>query len=151
MKVLLLDQADRLLLLRGDEYADGHSIWFPVGGGLENGEDAVAAALREIDEETGCRDVTIGPEVWRRQHLYSWRGTRTDVHERWFVARTSHFTPSTQALSDEEQTYITGFHWWTAGELIATTAEVFPPDLGTRFQAFLRSGAPATPIDISQK
>ncbi|WP_433167447.1 NUDIX hydrolase [Kribbella sp. CA-247076] len=151
VKVLLLDQSDRLLLLRGDEYADGHPIWFPVGGGLEPGEDAVTAALREIEEETGSRDVTIGPEVWHRQQLYSWRGTRTDVHERWFVARTDRFTPSTQALTDEEQTYITGFRWWTADELIATTAEVFPPDLGTRFRALLRDGAPQTPIDISQR
>lgn len=149
VKLLLLDELDRLLLLRGDERADGQSIWFPVGGGIEDGEDAVAAALREIHEETGRREVSIGPEVWRRQHLYSWRGTQTDTHERWFVVRTSHFTPSPRALTDDEQTYITGFRWWTADELAATTEQVFPPDLGTRLQDLLRDGPPPSPIDIS--
>jgi len=128
--MLLLDQSDRLLLLRGDEVPGGESIWFPVGGGIEDGEDAVTAGLREIDEETGRREVRMGPEVWRRRHLYSWRGTQTDTHERWFVARTQHFTPSPQALTEEEKSYITGFRWWTAEELASTTEQVFPPDLG---------------------
>jgi 8-oxo-dGTP pyrophosphatase MutT (NUDIX family) len=150
VKVLLLDESDRLLLLRGDELADGQSVWFPVGGGVEDGEDAVTAGLREIDEETGQHEVRMGPEVWRRRHLYSWRGTQTDTHERWFVARTQHFTPSPQALTEEEQTYITGFRWWTAEELASTTEQVFPPDLGPRLQALLRNGPPPSPIDISQ-
>jgi 8-oxo-dGTP pyrophosphatase MutT (NUDIX family) len=89
VKVLLLDESDRLLLLRGVEQVGDPPIWFPVGGGVEDGEDAVTAGLREIDEETGRREVRMGPEVWRRRHLYSWRGTQTDTHEQWFVARTS--------------------------------------------------------------
>ncbi len=149
VKVLLLDESDRLLLLSGDEMADGQSIWFPVGGGIEDGEEAVAAVLREIYEETGRREVTIGPEVWHRQHLYSWRGTQTDTHERWFVVRTSQFIPSSRALTEEEQSYITGFRWWTAEDLASTTEKVFPPDLGTRLLHLLRDGTPATPIDIS--
>jgi hypothetical protein len=52
-------------------------------------------------------------------------------------------------LTDDEQTYITGFRWWTADELASTTEQVFPPDLGTRLQALLRDGPPRSPIDIS--
>lgn len=151
VKILLLDQSDRLLLLKGDEVAGGKSVWFPVGGGVEDGEDAVTAGLREIEEETGRREVRMGPEVWHRRHLYSWRGTETDTHERWFVARTSHFTPSPQALTEEEQSYITGHRWWTADELASTTDKVFPPDLGTHLQALLRNGPPPSPIDISSR
>lgn len=151
VKVLLLDESDRLLLLSGDELADGRSIWFPVGGGIEDGEDPVTAVLREIYEETGRREVTIGPEVWNRQHLYSWRGTQTDTHERWFVVRTQQFTPSPRALTEEEQTYITGFHWWTAKALASTKEQVFPPDLGTRLLHLLHNGPPPSPIDISTR
>ncbi len=148
VKVLLLDESDRLLLLSGDEFADGQSIWFPVGGGIEDGEDAVATVLREIYEETGRREATIGPEVWHRQHLYSWRGTHTDTHERWFVVRTSQLIPSSRALTEEEQSYITGFRWWTAEDLASTTEKVFPPDLGARLLHLLRDGTPSSPIDI---
>jgi ADP-ribose pyrophosphatase YjhB (NUDIX family) len=150
VKVLLLDQSDRLLLLCGNELAGGESIWFPVGGGVEDGEDAVTAGLREIADETGQREVTMGPEVWHRRHLYSWRGTQTDTYERWFVARTRHFTPSPEALTDHEQSYLTGFRWWTADQLASTTEPVFPPDLGTRLTELLRDGPPASPIDISE-
>lgn len=149
VKILLLDQADRLLLLRGRESAEREPIWYPVGGGIEQGEDAVAAGRREILEETGQREVVIGPEVWRRRHLYSWRGKQTDTHERWFVARTPHFTPSLQALTPEEQTYVTGFHWWTADELVATPDPVFPPDLGVRLTALLHDGYPLSPTNIA--
>lgn len=150
VKVLLLDQADRLLLLRGDEKAGGEPVWFPVGGGIESGEDAVAAGLREIAEETGCREVTMGPEVWHRRHLYAWRGQQTDTDERWFMARAAHFTPSPQALTDEEQSYITGFRWWAVEELVSTTDPVFPPDLGPRLRDLLRDGTPVSPIDIGE-
>jgi 8-oxo-dGTP pyrophosphatase MutT (NUDIX family) len=151
VKVLLLDESDRLLLLSGDEMADGQSIWFPVGGGIEDGEDAVAAVLREVYEETGRCEVTIGPEVWHRQHLYSWRGTQTDTHERWFVVRTSRFVPSSRALTEEEQSYITGFRWWTPEDLASTKEKIFPPDLGTRLLQLLRDGTPPTPIDIGKR
>jgi ADP-ribose pyrophosphatase YjhB (NUDIX family) len=150
VKILLLDQSDRLLLLQGAESAATESVWFPVGGGIEDGEDAVTASLREIGEETGCREVRLGPEVWRRRHLYSWRGKQTDTHERWFVARTLHFTPTPHALTEHEQSYITGFRWWTAEELVSTTERVFPPDLGARLTDLLRDGAPASPLDISE-
>jgi 8-oxo-dGTP pyrophosphatase MutT (NUDIX family) len=149
VKILLLDQSDRLLLLRGRESPEREPIWYPVGGGIEQGEDAVAAGRREILEETGRREVEIGPEVWYRRQLYSWRGQQTDTDERWFVARTQHFTPSPYALTAEEQTYLTGFRWWTAEELASTTDPVFPPDLGVRLTSLLHNGFPASPINIS--
>jgi hypothetical protein len=92
----------------------------------------------------------LGPEVWRRRHLYSWRGKQTDTYERWFVARTLHFTPTPEALTEDEQSYITGFRWWTAEELVSTTEPVFPPDLGARLMELLRDGVPASPVDISE-
>ncbi|MEO3939250.1 NUDIX domain-containing protein [Dermatophilaceae bacterium Soc4.6] len=52
VKVLLLDESDRLLLLRGSEHGQ-RQFWFPVGGGVEAGEEPGAACLREIAEETG--------------------------------------------------------------------------------------------------
>jgi hypothetical protein len=65
---------------------------------------------------------------------------QTDTYERWFVARTLHFTPTPQALTEDEQSYITGFRWWTAEELVSTTERVFPPDLGARLTELTDAG-----------
>jgi len=39
VRVLLVDEEDRLLLFRGEEPETGAAFWFPAGGGLEEGED----------------------------------------------------------------------------------------------------------------
>lgn len=150
VKLLLLDQMDRLLLIEAIE-GEGHTpVWCPVGGGIESGEDLHDAARREAAEETGLRHLNLGAEVWWRHHVYSWRGRETDVHERWLLARADHFIPSTAGLTAEEQSCILGYRWWTAEELAATSERVFPPDLGIRLRTLLRTGLPASPIDISQ-
>lgn len=98
-RVLLVDERQRLLLLRSVDPADGSVFWFPPGGGIEPGEDATAAAVREVWEETGLQNCPLEGEVWRRRHLFTW-GTRTyDQHEHWFLARVSHFEPAPGALT----------------------------------------------------
>jgi 8-oxo-dGTP pyrophosphatase MutT (NUDIX family) len=150
VKVLLLDPKDRVLLLEATERKGRTPVWCPVGGGIEDGEDLHDAARREVAEETGLHNVHLGAEVWRRRHMYSWRGRETDVHERWLVARTDHFIPSTAGMTAEEQNCVTDFRWWTAEELATTSERVFPPDLGTRLRTSLQAGLPAFPIDIGQ-
>jgi 8-oxo-dGTP pyrophosphatase MutT (NUDIX family) len=55
-RVLLIDAADRLLLIRSLLVAGqpdrGHA-WFTPGGGIEPGEDLTEAAARELHEEIG--------------------------------------------------------------------------------------------------
>jgi 6-phosphogluconolactonase len=51
-RVLAFDAEERLLLVR---HSYGSGKWMPPGGGLGRGEDALAAAARELLEETACR------------------------------------------------------------------------------------------------
>ena len=51
-RVLAFDPAGRVLLVR---HSYGSPHWMLPGGGLNRGEDAVAAGSRELAEETGCQ------------------------------------------------------------------------------------------------
>ena len=51
-RVLAFDEEERLLLIR---HSYGSGKWMPPGGGLARGEDPLAAAARELHEETACR------------------------------------------------------------------------------------------------
>ncbi|MFC6285154.1 NUDIX hydrolase [Nocardioides sp. GCM10027113] len=149
VKVLLLDPDDRVLLLSGREDEHSDPFWFPVGGGIEPGEDAATAARREVAEETGLGDLRLGQEVWTRRSTYAWRGESRVVEERWFVARTERFEPSGEAMTPDERGYVTGFRWWTVADLAASSASVFPADLASRLGDLLLRGVPSAPIDIS--
>lgn len=62
-----------ICIFRGDEVllvqrskAPGEGSWAPVGGGIEPGETAEVAALREVAEETGVEIRLVG-RVGRRE------------------------------------------------------------------------------------
>lgn len=50
-RVIALDADDRVLLIR---HSYGAQRWMAPGGGLKRGEGVIAAAMRELIEETGC-------------------------------------------------------------------------------------------------
>lgn len=145
-RVLLLDDADRLLLFRGFG-DDGSTFWFPPGGALEPGETAEQAAVREVREETGA-SVELGPEVWTRRHVVSWNGVAHDVRERWFVARVAAFEVDVGGFTADERRWITAHAWWTAAELAATRERLVPADLADRLATLLRDGPPAAPFEV---
>ena len=148
VKLLLVDPDDRLLLVHGRDSADGAHHWYPVGGGIEDGESHHEAAAREAWEETGVEELPAGATVWTRETHYDHAGRSYDVHETWLRHLVAPFEPAPAQLSDLEQESIVGFRWWTADELRATTDSVFPPDLGERFAQLLVDGCPPIPIDI---
>lgn len=45
------------------------STWEVPGGHIEDGETAIEAAARELQEETGAVDYTLTPVCWYRLHL----------------------------------------------------------------------------------
>ncbi|HEY0645444.1 MAG TPA: NUDIX domain-containing protein [Nocardioides sp.] len=149
VKLLLLDEADRALLLHGTDPGTGQRWWYPVGGGIEPGETLQDAAAREAREETGLEDLPVGTSVWVRDHTYEFDGRRMEVHEDWLLHRVPHFDPAPARLSDYESRTLLGFRWWSAEELSETAETVFPPALGELVSALLRDGPPEVPFDIS--
>jgi ADP-ribose pyrophosphatase YjhB (NUDIX family) len=144
----LVDEENRLLLFRAEDPETGITFWFPAGGGLEEGEDVNAAAAREVAEETGLPDVRLGPEVWRRRHVFTWRGVKWDQRERWFISRLPHFELSGAAMTDAEKADLTECRWWSIEELETTDDSLTPRDLAVRFRTLLEDGPPMSPIEV---
>jgi len=147
-RVLLVDEAERVLLLRSVDPADGSVFWYPPGGGIEPDEDAAQAAVREVWEETGLGGVRLDGEVWRRRHRFTWGATTYDQREQWFLARVANFEHVPQALSASEQQEITEFRWWGLAEMDHTDDLLTPRALPALLRALLTDGVPAEPIQI---
>ncbi len=147
-RVLVIDSAERVLLFTSNDERDGHAFWYPPGGRSEADETAEQTALRELWEETGLRDVALGPELWRCRNIAAWGGVTYDCRDRWFLARVPHTSIDTAGFTDNEKTLIVGHRWWTVAELAAATDRLVPDNLAALVQILLRDGPPATPFDL---
>ena len=87
-RVVLVDDADRVLLLSGTDPQVGSRWWHTPGGGVQPGEELIGTALRELVEETGFRLVAeelVGP-IWRRVAHFTFLGVDYRQTEFYFAA-----------------------------------------------------------------
>jgi len=129
-RVILLDPQNRVLLMRYDDGPPNGSHWTTPGGGLNSGEDYPAAALRELAEETGWRDVVLRGEALRRELDMQYAGRMVRQRERLYLARTDQ--PRREIIGVDAMHSADGiaaWRWWTLAELDTTTEVVWPAGL----------------------
>lgn len=149
-RVVLLDPDDRVLLLHGFEPDDpATDWWFTPGGGLEGDETREQAALRELTEETGITDVTLGPVLWTRNCSFPFDGRRWDQDEWYFLARTAQIATDQKGLTELERRSVAGLRWWTSAELLAARETVYPTRLGELLRTLLDEGPPRDPLVLA--
>jgi 8-oxo-dGTP pyrophosphatase MutT (NUDIX family) len=143
-RVLLVDAADRVLLLRGTDPADASrgSWWFTPGGGLDDGETAAQAAVREVQEEVGLLLTgDLGPVVHERTTCFSLGGTSYRQAEVFFLARVERHEVDTAGFTPFEVQSVTGHRWWPREELAVTDEPVYPADLAEVLERALAGAA----------
>ncbi len=131
-RVLVIDSAGRVLLLENFDPAEPQDrYWVTIGGGLDDGEEAVQAAVRELREETGIAaavDEMTGP-VWHRSTEFSFDGTRYKQEEDYFLLRVGEVEVTFAHLEPDERRFTTCYRWWSRDELDVAGDSFYPREL----------------------
>ncbi|MGZ4703099.1 MAG: NUDIX domain-containing protein [Ilumatobacteraceae bacterium] len=145
----LLLAGDRRVLLVRFEFPTA-TRWALPGGGLEPGEDHVEALRRELEEEVGLIDATIGPQIWHRLHIVPFLNGEFDgQRERIHLVECATFEPEPR-LSWEQMNaeFVHELRWWTIDEIAASDAHFVPKQLHALLSMLLRDGPPVDSIDV---
>ena len=151
-RVVLLDPTGRLLLMKGrlPSRPEAPGAWFTLGGGAEPGETVLEAAIREVREETGFTEVTLGPLLWLREGVMTMAGGEQVLFkEHYLMARCPGGEPSRAGWDENERNLIDDIRWWTLDQLSATSERVFPSGLAALVAEALRGAPPSAPKAIA--
>ena len=151
-RVVVVDAADRILLLRGgDPGRPGPAVWHTPGGGIDPGESPRHAAQRELAEEVGLDvpdDEQLGPVVWTRRFQFLFDGVQYDQDEVFYLLRIDEHEVDETGQTPVERRYLSGHRWFTVDELAEFEELVAPPDLGPQLAVLLREGLPIDPVEV---
>jgi 8-oxo-dGTP pyrophosphatase MutT (NUDIX family) len=148
-RVLVVDDQDRVLLLRGfDPMQDRPPWWFTPGGGVDDGESDYSGALRELYEETGFAATDLEGPVWFRTTDFDFMGLSYTQDEVFYFLRVEHFTPVAAAWTKDEKESMLDAKWWELDELELAIERVYPQALPRELRKLLADGLPAQPYDV---
>lgn len=154
VRVVVMDASDKVLLFhtRDADLPDLGEWWELPGGGLDPGETYVAAAIRELREETGivAEPSDIGPPNWRRRASFRHRQRRHVQDEVIVALRLRAPGPDidgSRRLDYEREDYF-AFRWWPVPEIVDSDERFYPGKLPALITAFLRGDTIDEPFEL---
>jgi 8-oxo-dGTP pyrophosphatase MutT (NUDIX family) len=147
-RVILVNDAGRVLLLKWLR-PDGEAVWITPGGALESGESFEEAAVRELWEETGLRDVALGPRVLQTSNYFSVDGRLYQQINHFFVAIVGPVEVSTANMDDYERSVNGEHRWWTLEEIASGGEAIRPPGLVAALAPILARAKPDEPVILT--
>ncbi len=147
VRAVVLDPADRVLLVRFQ--FPKRTVWALPGGGLEPGETEADALARELLEEAGLHEATVGQCLWTREHRFVDMPGYGGQRERMFLVRVPEFEPSPSFdIQELRAESIVELRWWSPGEVAASTEMFAPRRLPALIAQLISDGSPLEPVDV---
>ncbi|HEY6276161.1 MAG TPA: NUDIX domain-containing protein [Streptosporangiaceae bacterium] len=153
VRVVLTDDGGRVLLFHAVTDDVGPAGWWELpGGGIDEGESYLDAAVREIREETGLvlDPAQFGPPAWRRDTTWRSRGIRRLQHEVVVAARVPGHRPAIRndgQTATELEVYVEA-RWWEVADVVRSRVRFYPGRLPELLPAFLAGQAIDEPFEF---
>jgi len=154
VRVVLRDSEDKILLFHTHEKsAPEHGQWWELpGGGIDEGETYLEAAIRELMEETGItvRAVRVSAPTWRRSASFRHRDLRHLQHEVVVLVRLDvpgAAIDETGRFDDEKEDYF-DFRWWPINEVFGSSDSFYPRSLPRLLPRFLAGEPIDEPFEL---
>ncbi len=135
VRALLVDAADRVLLVQYENPQTRATWWGTPGGGIEDGEDHEVALRRELREELGLAEFRRGPLAWTHVGSFPWAQQLISQRNHTYLVRIDAHDP--RPTVDLPAEGVAGYRWWTREELAGTAEELTPPDFLERVRTIL--------------
>lgn len=127
------DGAFLLLLTHFDSGVGLPPRWITPGGGIDEGETVLDAAVRELREETGLmvEPAALGSVVSEQPGWWDWEdGHRFHSYvDHFFTLTVDRFELDTTGWTDSERHDVLDVRWWSLDELDVEQPFLGPPGL----------------------
>ena len=134
-RILLTNAAGQffLLLTHFDPEVGLPPRWITPGGGIDDGETPIQAAVRELWEETGISvsQEALGEKLGEIPGRWAW-GDGLNHHtyvDHFYKLEVDGFELDDSGWTEDERRDVVEYRWWSLAELIETSEQVGPHGL----------------------
>jgi 8-oxo-dGTP pyrophosphatase MutT (NUDIX family) len=154
-RLLVIDARKRVLFFLVNDgravhpaHPDLISFWLLPGGGIDPGETSEEAALRELREETGITDATIGPLIWVHERILNTHGDDIYFYEEIFVVYVTNPLVNMYSLLPYEVITHQKLCWLSAEQIQASETLFMPLQLPELIGPILAGELPEVPVSL---